>query len=51
MRKSVHFLQNPARDALGVIDDETYFELLEYHHQRLADVAQHLTSTRPWMYS
>ncbi|MCZ6677357.1 MAG: alkaline phosphatase family protein [Candidatus Poribacteria bacterium] len=42
------FLQNPARDALGQMDDDTYFELLEYHHQRLADVAQHLTKTRDW---
>lgn len=36
------FLQNPARDALGQLDDDTYFELLEYHHQRLAEVATHL---------
>ena len=36
------FLQNPARDALGQLDDDTYFELLEYHHERLADVATHL---------
>jgi predicted AlkP superfamily phosphohydrolase/phosphomutase len=43
-----NFLQNPARDALGIIDDDTYFELLDFHHQRLADVAQHLTSTRAW---
>ena len=42
------FLQNPARDALGTIDDDTYFELLEYHHQRLADVAQYLTGKRGW---
>ena len=42
------FLQNPGRDALGVIDDNTYFESLEYHHQRLADVAAHLTKTREW---
>jgi len=42
------FLQNPARDALGVIDDDTYFELLEYHHQRLADVAQYLSQKRQW---
>lgn len=42
------FLQNPGRDALGLIDDETYFELLEYHQQRLADVAHYLTSTRSW---
>ena len=43
-----NFLQNPARDALGIMDDDTYFELLDFHHQRLADVAQHLTSTRDW---
>lgn len=42
------FVQNPGRDALGMIDDDTYFEMLEYHHQRLADVAHHLTSTQPW---
>ena len=42
------FLQNPGRDALGVIDDDTYFESLEYHHQRLADVAAHLTQRREW---
>ena len=42
------FLQNPARDALGVIDDDTYFELLEYHHQRLTDVAKHLTRSHHW---
>ncbi len=40
-----NFLQNPARDALGIVDDDTYFELLEFHHQRLADVAQHLMSS------
>ena len=43
-----NFLQNPARDALGVVDDDTYFELLDFHHQRLADVAEHLTQTREW---
>jgi predicted AlkP superfamily phosphohydrolase/phosphomutase len=42
------FLQNPGRDVLGLVDDDTYFELLEYHHQHLADVAQELTATRPW---
>lgn len=35
------------RDALGLIDD-TYFEILDFHHQRLADVATYLTSTRDW---
>ena len=42
------FLQNPARDALGVIDDDTYFELLDYHHSQLARTATHLATTRPW---
>ncbi|MBW1698817.1 MAG: alkaline phosphatase family protein [Deltaproteobacteria bacterium] len=42
------FLQNPGRDALGLIDDETFFELLEYHHQHLAQVAHYLASSRPW---
>jgi predicted AlkP superfamily phosphohydrolase/phosphomutase len=42
------FLQNPMRDALGLIDDDTYFELLEYHHEQLARVAAHLSRTRPW---
>lgn len=41
-----NFLQNPARDALGIIDDETYFELLEYHHSRLADIALYLAGNR-----
>jgi predicted AlkP superfamily phosphohydrolase/phosphomutase len=43
-----NFLQNPARDALGLIDDDTYFELLDFHHQRIADVADYLTQTRRW---
>lgn len=43
-----NFLQNPARDALGVVDDDTYFELLDFHHQRLADVAEHLTADGSW---
>lgn len=41
------FRQNPGRDALGVIDDDTYFECLEDHLQRLSNVAIHLTKTRP----
>ena len=43
-----NFLQNPARDALGIMDDDTYFELLDFHHQRLADVAHYLTSNNDW---
>lgn len=42
------FLQNPARDALGVFDDQTYFELLDIHHGRLADVAHYLGKSRDW---
>ena len=42
------FRQNPGRDALGVVDDDTYFESLEYHHGRLADVAELLTKTHEW---
>jgi predicted AlkP superfamily phosphohydrolase/phosphomutase len=42
------FLQNPARDALGVIDDDTYFELLEYHLQWLAAAGTHLTRSHSW---
>ena len=43
-----NFLQNPARDALGVVDDATYFELLDFHHQRLAEVAAYLTESNDW---
>ena len=41
------FRQNPGRDALGVIDDDTYFECLESHLKTLSDVAIHLAKTRP----
>ena len=47
-REVGNFLQNPSRDALGVIDDETYHELLEFHHGRIADVAEYLCRTREW---
>ncbi|MFQ5811156.1 MAG: alkaline phosphatase family protein, partial [Armatimonadota bacterium] len=43
-----NFLQNPARDALGTVDDDTYFESLEFHHQRLAEVAHYLTGAGDW---
>ena len=43
-----NFLQNPARDALGVVDDDTYFELLDFHHDRLAEVAEYLAGSRDW---
>ncbi len=42
------FLQNPARDALGLIDDDTYFELLEYHHQHIANIAHELATQNQW---
>ena len=42
------FLQNPGRDALGTFDDQTYFELMDFHHQRLGEVAVHLATTRDW---
>ena len=42
------FLQNPARDALGLIDDDTYFETLEYHLQWLGRASVYLTGSRPW---
>ena len=42
------FIQNPARDALGFFDDETYFELLDEHHLRLGEYAVHLGTTREW---
>jgi predicted AlkP superfamily phosphohydrolase/phosphomutase len=42
------FIQNPGRDALGVFDDETYFEMMDFHHQRLGEVAVHLATTRDW---
>ena len=41
------FRQNPGRDALGVIDDDTYVESLEAQLQRQADVTIHLARTRP----
>ncbi len=41
------FRQNPGRDALGVIDDDTYFECLEDHLTRLSSVAIYLARTRP----
>lgn len=42
------FIQNPARDAIGLIDDDTYFELLDFLHQRLGEVAVYLGKTREW---
>lgn len=42
------FLQNPARDALGFFDDDTYFELLDFHHRRLGEVAAYLANREPW---
>jgi hypothetical protein len=42
------FSQNPAREALGTIDDDTYFELLEEHNQCLAYTAEVLAKKCPW---
>ena len=41
-------LQKPGADALGLIDDDTYFETLEYHLQWLARAGIHLTTDHPW---
>ena len=44
------FFTNPARDALhyGWIDEGTFFELMDYQHQWLAQAAKYLGSTREW---
>jgi predicted AlkP superfamily phosphohydrolase/phosphomutase len=42
------FLQNPGRDVLSFITDDTYFEMLEYHHNHLADVTQYLAKNYEW---
>jgi predicted AlkP superfamily phosphohydrolase/phosphomutase len=42
------FLQNPARDAMGLIDDDTYFEVLDYHLNCLADTCLYLMDTHQW---
>lgn len=42
------FLQNPARDTLGLVNDETFFELVDVHHDCLADIAHHLCAARDW---
>lgn len=42
------FLQNPARDALGQIDDDTYFEVLDYHFQCLAGTSKYLLQKYDW---
>ena len=33
---------------LGVFDDDTYFEMLDFHHQRIAEVALHLGRQHEW---
>ena len=43
-----NFLQNPARDALGFVDDRTYIELCDFHHGRIADIAEMLTRDHDW---
>lgn len=42
------FLQNPARDAMGLIDDDTYLEVLDYHLECLANTALYLMEHHPW---
>ena len=42
------FLQNPARDAMGLIDDDTYFEVLDWHLEALTNTALYLTETYDW---
>ena len=42
------FLQNPARDALGRIDDDTYFEVLDYHFDCLAGTSRYLMEKYDW---
>ena len=42
------FLQNPARDAQGNIDDETYFEVLDYHFKCLSETALYLMGKYEW---
>ena len=42
------FLQNPARDAMGLIDDDTYFEVLDYHLECLANTAIYLMDKYGW---
>ena len=42
------FLQNPARDALGLIDDETYFQVLAMHLGCLADTTTYLMDHHRW---
>lgn len=43
-----NFLQNPGRDALGFVDDRTYIELCDFHHGRIADIAEMLTRDHDW---
>ena len=48
VKKVGPFLQNPGRDVLGFFTDDTYFEMLEYHHNHLADVTQYLAANKDW---
>lgn len=43
-----NFLYNPGRDALGYVDDRTYIELLNFHHSRLAEIAEMITRNHEW---
>jgi predicted AlkP superfamily phosphohydrolase/phosphomutase len=42
------FLQNPARDAMGLIDDDTYFEVLDWHLDALTGAATYLMEHYDW---
>ncbi len=42
------FLRNSARGAIGLIDDETYFEVLDYHLNCLAGTCLYLMDTHKW---
>jgi predicted AlkP superfamily phosphohydrolase/phosphomutase len=42
------FIQNPARDALGKIDDDTYFEVLDDHFKSLAGTSRFLLENNEW---
>jgi predicted AlkP superfamily phosphohydrolase/phosphomutase len=42
------FIQNPARDAQGWIDDDTYFEVLDDHFKSLAATSRYLLENNEW---
>ena len=42
------FLQNPARDAQGKVDDDTYFEVLDYHFKCMSETSIYLMEKYDW---